>query len=347
MPTRFAKVTEDLFRGGVPSEDDLCMLKDIWGVKKIVSLDEESGLKIQPACKALGLKQVLWGLGSGDDPKVSVLKNSIVPTLTDDGPTYVHCYHGKDRTGMCIAMYRILSGWDVKKALEEAHSFGMGSHLDIDDAKSYYKAVENFSADSSNTDDAVSVSRKSMFGNPPITNDSTLPGFYNSFAPMESMEYAPLSRIASERVYTKSSAANILKQKEWYHGKKEALNSEKDGMIFSGIIHSSAKVDVIDGNFDRSLLFDSILKDMDVVKFSDKIIVLNPSMIIEIDELGDYSDAFDAGLVGSRDSSSDYTHVYPGSGGGITGMPVGEIPASVPDGAAGFTQLPFGGGYNF
>jgi len=139
MPDRFSKVVDGLFRGGRPTDDEVRKLKEM-GINKIVSLDDESGKAIHPMCNNLNIEHVQWGLGDGRDPKVSALKKRIVPSLLSGGPTYVHCYHGKDRTGMCIAMFRVYNGWSVGDALSEAFGFGMGKGLAPDVSKSYYDA---------------------------------------------------------------------------------------------------------------------------------------------------------------------------------------------------------------
>jgi protein tyrosine/serine phosphatase len=42
------------------------------------------------------------------------------------GAVFVHCKRGADRTGNVIAVYRIFhDGWDSKRALSEARSYGM------------------------------------------------------------------------------------------------------------------------------------------------------------------------------------------------------------------------------
>lgn len=36
-----------------------------------------------------------------------------------------HCVHGKDRTGLVVAMYRVLSGWTKDAAIKDAQHHGM------------------------------------------------------------------------------------------------------------------------------------------------------------------------------------------------------------------------------
>ena len=45
------------------------------------------------------------------------------------GKVLVHCWHGSDRTGTVVAMYRILyQGWDKEKAISEMIHGGYGFH---------------------------------------------------------------------------------------------------------------------------------------------------------------------------------------------------------------------------
>ncbi|WP_129021346.1 fused DSP-PTPase phosphatase/NAD kinase-like protein [Edaphocola flava] len=46
-----------------------------------------------------------------------------------EGKVLVHCWHGSDRTGTVVAMYRILyQGWDKEKAISEMMYGGYGFH---------------------------------------------------------------------------------------------------------------------------------------------------------------------------------------------------------------------------
>ena len=350
MPARFSQVTKDLYRGGCPTAKELAYLKSI-GIKKIVSLDDECGHKIDPVCEELGLHHIIWGLGDGNDPKVAALKKKIVPTLTHGGPTYVHCLHGKDRTGMTVAMYRVYTGWPVEKALDEAARFGMGAYLRPSVTKSYYDAVKRFGSeledDKGNAIDAVSLTRQTNSFAPqnPAVDDMTITRPVNfNLPPGTDIEFSQLSRIAKIaslnkkayiRIYIKCKSSDLLKPSNYWWGSKEAANkntTDSSGKMFSASIASSAIFERFDKPITKSLIHNILTKDIDVaILRNDQYFVINPESLVDIQEEDDTADVVDVGL---RDNSTDYTFVYPGSGAGIGGMP---------DGAAGIVQLPFTG----
>lgn len=125
---RLIKVNSKLYRGGAPSIKDVAYLKNKLGIKKIVSLDKLSGEKIDRACKLLNIEHVsipidIFKKGS----LVKFLHHNIYNLLMKNGPTYVHCLEGKDRTGLAIALLRCeYEGWSCKDALDEAIKIGFG-----------------------------------------------------------------------------------------------------------------------------------------------------------------------------------------------------------------------------
>lgn len=347
MPVRFSKVTNNLYRGGCPSSIDLVKLKNM-GINKIVSLDDECGHSINSVCEELGLEHIIWGLGNGNDPKVTALKKRIVPTLTHGGPTYIHCLHGKDRTGMAVAMYRIYTGWSVNKALEEAAKFGMGTNLSVESARSYYDAVKKFSKelelDNSNAIDAVSLTRETNSFGPqnPAVNDMTITKSVNfNMPPGTDIEFSQLSRIASLNkkayinIYIKCKSSDLLKPSNYWYGSKEDAeknSNNSSGKMFSAHLVSSIKIQNFNKPITKSLIHGILTSDIDVaILRNNTYLIIDPSVLIDIQEVDDINNLVD---VGFRDNSTDYTFAYPGSSAGIGGMP---------DGAAGIVQLPYAG----
>jgi hypothetical protein len=141
MPDRFSQVSDNIYRGGKPNTRDLQILSDVYGIKRVISLDGEIGAEISPMCHQLGIDQIIIPIGGSESTEmIDFLKENIMDLL-DIKPVYIHCKHGKDRTGMAIALYRVKGeGWSPEDALDEALSFDFGSGLD-QETKSFYQGA--------------------------------------------------------------------------------------------------------------------------------------------------------------------------------------------------------------
>ena len=125
----FQKVDDRVYRGAQPTDSGFKDLAQL-GIKTVVDLrdiGEHSQADEQRVVTALGMRYVsipMHGMSTPKDDQVAA-----VQALFDDasnGPVFVHCKRGADRTGMVIAVYRISHDqWDNKKALSEAKSYGM------------------------------------------------------------------------------------------------------------------------------------------------------------------------------------------------------------------------------
>ena len=122
------KVNEQLYRGGQPKAGGLQKLKEL-GVKTVVNLrgeDDRSRAEAKEAA-SLGLKYYgisLPGFSKPTDEEVQRVLDII--NATENQPVFVHCHHGKDRTGTIIACYRIShDGWSANQAKNEAQQYGL------------------------------------------------------------------------------------------------------------------------------------------------------------------------------------------------------------------------------
>jgi hypothetical protein len=133
MINRFIRVTDGLYRGSAPSASDIIKLKKRFGIKKIVSLDKETGDKIDEVCKGLNIKHVMIPLDGRRRSLLEFLKHDLKDLFLKDGPVFVHCLHGKDRTGFAVALVQCkYLGKDPKEALKEAKDLGFGLNTDIE-----------------------------------------------------------------------------------------------------------------------------------------------------------------------------------------------------------------------
>ncbi len=66
-----------------------------------------------------------WSINKDD----VILALKVINAAKAKGPVLVHCQHGADRTGVVIAMYRILyQGWTKQQALDEMENGGFNFH---------------------------------------------------------------------------------------------------------------------------------------------------------------------------------------------------------------------------
>lgn len=60
-----------------------------------------------------------------------------------DQPILIHCWHGSDRTGTIVAMYRIVEqGWSKQAAIDELRNGGYGYHSIYGNIIEYLEAVD-------------------------------------------------------------------------------------------------------------------------------------------------------------------------------------------------------------
>lgn len=146
MIKRFIKINNNLFRGGKPSVKDVIDLQKNYNIKQIISLDEIAGNEIKNICKFLNIKHIIIPINGTDlFPIVKLLSYDLNKLLIDNGPTFVHCQEGKDRTGMLIAMFKCkYMGYDYKQALNEAIKLGFGYGLNPRTTKMYKKIIAMF-----------------------------------------------------------------------------------------------------------------------------------------------------------------------------------------------------------
>ncbi len=128
LPRNFGIVSMSpniLCRGGKPKDiNELKILKNNLGIERIISLDSTMS-DIPEWCQELGLEHVSVNLKTGEhgEPGWETLGPDILNFL-DKKPTFIHCMHGRDRTGGVISRYRTESGWPCELAYSEAKAYG-------------------------------------------------------------------------------------------------------------------------------------------------------------------------------------------------------------------------------
>jgi tyrosine-protein phosphatase SIW14 len=124
----FHQVDSNLFRGAQPAAQDFQSLARL-GIKTVLDLRPEEGhLRAEKKLvEAAGMRYVsipMDGLLAPTDAQIA--RALAVINDTANGPVFIHCRRGADRTGTVIACYRIAHDqWTNGKALDEARTCGM------------------------------------------------------------------------------------------------------------------------------------------------------------------------------------------------------------------------------
>lgn len=116
------KVDSNIFRGPLPDRHSLESAKKA-GVTTIVSLCNEKKAVAREAkdASALGLKFINIPLSALRRPSDADIRQFLdIVHRKDQDPVYVHCLHGRDRTGVMIGLYRVVeNGWNGDDAYRE------------------------------------------------------------------------------------------------------------------------------------------------------------------------------------------------------------------------------------
>ncbi|MDD3013917.1 MAG: tyrosine-protein phosphatase [Candidatus Gastranaerophilales bacterium] len=129
----FHKVDNNYYRGGQPDENDYQSYA-LLGIKTIINLrnaDKDDVIKQEKIAKRFGLNYISIPMKASQPPTNEQIAFFFkVFDKPENLPVYVHCWQGKDRTGIMTALYRVRDyGWDFTQAYSEMMQRGYHSFI--------------------------------------------------------------------------------------------------------------------------------------------------------------------------------------------------------------------------
>jgi protein tyrosine/serine phosphatase len=122
----FHKVSDDLYRGAQPSPVGMKELEGL-GIKTIINL--RGWHSDVAALKGTSLRYEHIEMSAALPRNKEVIRFIQIVGKKENGPFFVHCQHGSDRTGTMCAVYRMaFQGWNKNDAIEEMTQGGFGFH---------------------------------------------------------------------------------------------------------------------------------------------------------------------------------------------------------------------------
>ncbi len=120
------RVSDSLYRSAQPTAEGMREARAL-GIKTVVnlrSLHSDRGALAGTGLGYVHLHVKAWHPEVED--VIAFLKVVTDPART---PVLVHCQHGADRTGLMVAVYRVVvQGWRVEEAIAEMKGGGFGYH---------------------------------------------------------------------------------------------------------------------------------------------------------------------------------------------------------------------------
>jgi protein tyrosine/serine phosphatase len=126
------RVSEHLWRGAQPRAEGFKELEKL-GIKTVVNLRHDTDHDDRPLMEEAGV----WGkidyvrirFNPFRPRKKQVVEFLKIVADPARRPVFVHCKHGADRTGMMVALYRLVfENWTKEEALREMTEGGFGFH---------------------------------------------------------------------------------------------------------------------------------------------------------------------------------------------------------------------------
>ncbi len=124
------RVTIGLYRAAQPTAPGFTKAEHL-GIRSVISLRQT----VDDASLAGSTRLVLHRVPMKSRYVAELGSSKIVQVMRllyhglESGPVLVHCHHGADRTGLIIALYRLLAqGWSREAAVDELIHGGYGFH---------------------------------------------------------------------------------------------------------------------------------------------------------------------------------------------------------------------------
>ena len=139
------QVTDRLYRSAQPEAAGFRNLATRLGIKTVISLRQTVDDAPLVEGTALLLHQVpikTWHIGDDQSQQIVEALRQVRAGLVQ-GPVLLHCTHGADRTGMIIALYRMLyQGWSREAATTEMTDGQFGFHAIWTNIPAYLRKVD-------------------------------------------------------------------------------------------------------------------------------------------------------------------------------------------------------------
>lgn len=134
------QMTPNLYRSALPTADNVPMLQAL-NVGTVVTFIKDNDKTWMGNAQMSRVSIPLHADRVTDADVIRVLH--VLQDAGEKGPVLMHCKHGRDRTGLMAAMYRmVIQGWSKTEAISEMRTGGFGDPERMADALAYVQNAD-------------------------------------------------------------------------------------------------------------------------------------------------------------------------------------------------------------
>lgn len=131
----FYRLNDEVYRSKQPDDEAMAVLESM-GIRSILNLRQFHSDEDDARGTRLTLYRVPVNAGEIDN---DFMLEALRTIAVAEKPILIHCWHGSDRTGVVVAMYRmVFQGWSRERAIDEFVNGGFGYHA------SFYPNIERY-----------------------------------------------------------------------------------------------------------------------------------------------------------------------------------------------------------
>lgn len=121
------QISETIKRGGRPEMSDILSLRQ-QGYKTIINLENDRGPveREKQYAESLGFQYISNPMSAFEKPDDAAIDALLeVMQNPENQPIFIHCLHGRDRTGLVSGLYRVfVDNWTADAAYDEMLNLG-------------------------------------------------------------------------------------------------------------------------------------------------------------------------------------------------------------------------------
>lgn len=120
----FGQVTPRIYRSALPSVERLKHLKEVYGIELVLDLRHDSTIYDVINAKSIGVELIRLPMRDDEFPSTAQVQ-AVLSWMRSDVVKLINCKGGRHRTGLMVAVYRVVDqGYSKKEAWEEAEKYG-------------------------------------------------------------------------------------------------------------------------------------------------------------------------------------------------------------------------------